>query len=167
MRTGICLGVLILLAPATIRAQERPDLNGQWVLESAADSEVGAARALTVRQFFEREKDIRGEPIDVPYVTIGRLFQNEAQTTTHRIGIAGTVGGINADGSAGAPSTRLAVKWSGDGLQIETGSCSPSGICVEHDEAWSLDESGKLTITTTVRASGDSPTTTTFVYRRP
>jgi hypothetical protein len=164
----MCLSVLMFLTPAVAGAQEKPDLTGQWVLVSAADAENGAARALSVRLFFEHEKDIRGEPIDVPYVTISKMFQSEtnstAQSTTYRIGADG---GLAGGRSVPGPSTRFAVRWDSDRLLIETGSYTISGSYSERDEEWTIDESGQLTMTINVRASGDAPTTTTFKYRRP
>jgi hypothetical protein len=170
MRTGICLALLLCLSAARLGAQEKPDLTGQWVLESASDEELGAARTLTVRLFFAREPNVRGEPMDVPYVTISRAFQSKmdaiTESTTQRIGFSGgTVGGFT-DASGRNWRTGFALRWDGDRLAIETGSCSPSGNCSERDEVWSLEAADAVTITTTVRASGDAPTTTTVRYRR-
>ena len=170
MRLRIWLSLLVLLTAGITAAQEKPDFTGQWALLTPRDA-GDAARGLSVRQWLEHRTSVRGVPIDIPHLAIERQFQNGMRSESYQIGIVGgIVGGLPAGASVSSWSTRYAVRWDGARLVIDTGRYSgptqESGPYSEHDEVWSLDESGRLVMAVTDRESGSAPRTTELTYRR-
>lgn len=175
-KTAWCL-VLLLLIAASVRAQDKPDFSGHWVLENPQEFTSDIARALTVRQSIEGST-ARGTPMEPFFsdLTVEREFSTGARSESYQIGVVGgVVGGVDRAGpGAGpdghSPQTRFAVRWDGNRLVIETGTYSgptrESGPYTEHTEAWSLDAQSRLVITLTDRRSGGESATRTLTYRR-
>ena len=79
--------------------------------------------------------------------------------------------GLRSDGSPSGPTAHHAVRWDGNALVFESGSYTgqrpETGVWSERREAWSLDPDDRLRVVVTNRSSGNAPTETTVVYRRP
>jgi hypothetical protein len=168
--TLACLG-LSPQGSGTPAARAKPDFTGQWVLVTPPEAAGDAAPELSVRQWFEHTTSVRGDPIDLPRVTIERQFQGGVRSETYRIGvIEGTVGGVAAGVSVPSWQTRFAVKWDGDRLVIETGryfgSPREKGPYSEHGEVWDLDPQGRLVMTITDRDSTTESRTIELTYRK-
>ena len=105
-------------------------------------------------------------------LTVERHFKSGVVSESYKIGIiSGTVGGISS-GRSSPPGEwmTVAVKWQGENLIVRTGNYSgpsqASGPYTEHEEVWSFDTSGRLSITNTDRSSGAEPATVMLIYRR-
>jgi hypothetical protein len=147
-------------------AQDTADFLGHWVLLNPSDVASDIAQELTVRQSFERHVNV---------ITIERRATSGVRSETYTIGtVGGVVGGlVSRSGRGSGPDgqimeTRFSTKWDGNRLVIQTGSYSgptlESGPYTEHDEVWSLDPEGRLSITVTDRSSDAEPRTANLTY---
>jgi hypothetical protein len=166
-----CAVILVLLAGASLAAQDHPDLSGRWVLESPSQAGPEVPRALSVRRSLVRTME-RGpmKPFFFDMI-ITREFEKGPRVETYRIGVVGgTVPGVSKDGSDADPGTRHSAQWDGHSLVIESGTQTAptreSGVWTERREAWSLDPDGRLRVGITTRDSVDPPKTETLLYRR-
>jgi hypothetical protein len=163
--------LVVLLAGGAWQKPKEPDFSGEWVLVEAVGSVSNPARALGVRQTITSTTS-RGEPMKPYYsdVRIERQFDTGAVTESYKIGlISGTMSGTGTT-SPQNERTVLAVKWQGDDLTIITGRYSgppeQAGPYTEHQEIWSLDPNGRLSIRTTDESSGAAVARATLVYQR-
>jgi hypothetical protein len=157
--------VVVLLAGGASQKPKQPDFSGEWVLVKATGTVSNPARALSVRQTITSVTS-RGGPMKPDYsdLRIARQLDSGAVAESYKIGlISGVVSGTNE-------RTVLAVKWQGDDLTITTGRYSgppeQPGPYTEHQEIWSLDADGRLSIRTTDESSGAAVARATLVYQR-
>jgi hypothetical protein len=165
--------VVVLLAGGASQKPTEPDFSGEWVLVTTTGSVSNPARALGVRQTITSTTR-RGGPMKPYYsdLRIERQFDAGAVTESYKIGlISGSVSGT-ASGATSPQNDRtvVAVKWQGNDLTITTGRYSGSseqpGPYTEHQEIWSLDANGRLSIRTTDESTGAAVARATVVYQR-
>ena len=165
--------VLVLLTGLT-QIPKQPDFSGEWMLVEASGTGSDLAPVLTVRQTITRTTS-RGEPMTPWFsdLTVQRHFRTGVvESESYKIGIiGGTVGGISSGRSSPQGEwTTVAVKWEGESLIIRTGRYSgpphESIPYTEHEEAWSIDPSRRLSITITDRSSGSQTPAVILIYRR-
>jgi hypothetical protein len=166
-----CAAIVVLLAGASLAAQDHPDLSGRWVLESPSQAGPEVPMAVSVRRSLVRTME-RG-PMKPFFrdLIVTRELESGTRSDTYQIGVVGgTVPGISRDGLDTGPSTRRSVRWDGHALVIEEGTHTAqtreSGVWTERREAWSLDPDGRLRMVITTRGSADAPRTETLLYRR-
>ena len=166
--------IAVVLLAGGAQSPKEPDFSGEWVLVKATGSASSPAPALSVRQTITSTTR-RGGPMKASFsdLKVERHFDSGAVTVSYKIGlIAGTVSGT-APQATSQPNERMvvAVTWQGEDLMIRTGKYSgppeQPGPYTEHEEIWSLDADGALSIRTTDAASGRAVATATLVYQRP
>jgi hypothetical protein len=166
-----CAVTLVLLAGASLAAQDHPDLSGRWVLESHSKPTSEIPRRLSVRPSLVRTMERGPMKPFIRDLIVTREFESGTRSDTYQIGVVGgTVPGISQDGLDTHPRTHHSVRWDGHALVIERGTHTAqtreSGVWTEHREAWSLDPDGRLRVVITTRDSADAPRTETLLYRR-
>ena len=100
----MCSVAVLVLASTASRAQDTPDLSGQWVLESPAPSISDVPLALSIRQSLVRTA-VRREATKPFFIDIivDRDFATGTLSETLLIGVTGgVVPGLRADGSPNA-----------------------------------------------------------------
>ena len=143
--------ILALLAVFPASAQDHANFSGEWVrIEPPHDS----ATLLTVVQ---DERFIRIEQI-VPIPRSG----------TYQLGVVG--GSTGALGGGPTWSRQSSAIWKDAALVITQqesllGRGEPQ-VQAKHEEVWSFDSQGQLTIVITDQQAGGAATTTRFVYRK-
>jgi hypothetical protein len=165
--------VVVLLAGGASQKPKEPDFSGEWVLVKATGSVSNPARALSVQQTITSTTR-RGGPMKPYYsdLRIERQLDSGAVAESYKIGlIRGSVSGTAAGASSPQNErTVVAVKWQGNDLTITTGRYSGSpeqpGPYTEHQEIWSLDADGRLSIRTTDESSAAAVARATLVYQR-
>jgi hypothetical protein len=116
MRTLVWWFLLVPLVAVGLRAQDKPDFSGSWVLQDPPQPGLDIPRRLTIRQPLVRTT-ILGEPMPPSFLdlTVERHFESGVRAETYHIGtIGGTVFGNGAE-------SRVSVRWEGDRLHIEIG----------------------------------------------
>ena len=173
MLATVSSSVLVLLVSAATQMPKEPDFSGHWALVQTSGAPQEAASVLTVQQTITRTT-VRGEPMTPWFsaITVQRHFSTGIVSETYKIGIiSGTVGGVppGASSPQGEWAT-ISVKWEGETLIIRTGKYSgppqQSVADTEHEERWSFDPGGKLSIKITDRLSGSQVASAVLVYRR-
>jgi len=166
--------MLVLLGSVVAQTPKEPDFSGEWVLVKASGTGSDPAPALTVRQTITRTT-VRGEPMTPWFsdLTVERHFRTGVVSETYKIGMSGgsVSGTVTAASSLRREErTTAAVMWEGESLIIRTSRYSgpphESGPYTEHEEVWSIDPSGRLSITITDRSSGTQTATVMLIYRR-
>jgi hypothetical protein len=166
--------MLVLLGSVVAQIPKEPDFSGEWVLVKASGTRSDPAPSLTVRQTITRTT-VRGEPMTPWFsdLTVERHFRTGVVSENYKIGMSG--GSVSGTATAAQSPRReerttVAVKWEAESLIIRTGRYSgpphESGPYTEHEEVWSIDQSGRLLITITDRSSGSQPAAVTLIYRR-
>ncbi len=108
MRKMAWCSVLPLLIAASVRAQDKPDFSGHWVLDNPQEFTSDIARALTVRQSIARTT-ARGTPMEPFFrdLTVEREFSTGARSESYQIGVVGgVVGGVDRTGRGAGPDSQ-------------------------------------------------------------
>jgi hypothetical protein len=156
------LVVVLLTSIATpLAAQDKPDVSGSWILESAQQPGGDVPNALTVSQ------SMNGSFKDI---AITRTLANGARSDTYLIGVGGgTLSGVRHWNDP-VSRAHFNVEWQEQTLLIESGSYTRSapetGEWAERREAWSLDSEGRLRVAIATRSSADVSTAAMLLYRR-
>ena len=135
----------IVLAVATISAQDLPNFSGEWVL---IDPSIDPAPVLTVVQNEQR-------------LEIEALSSGGPSSGSYGVG---TVGGVIGP-IPGGEVPRIEWSWKDGTLVVtfEGGRLIPGLV---RQEVWSLDLGDRLVVTITTRKPNAAPDTTRFVYRK-
>jgi hypothetical protein len=164
---------LLILATATVAAQNKPDFSGRWILAVPESSAPDIPSALLVRQTVVRTT-VHGEPMEPFFkdIAIDLELESGVRSENHLIGMAGgIVPGRRPDSSLQGLQTHYCVNWEDSSLVFENGSHTgpkpETGVWAERRETWSLDPEGRLRIVIVTRSSADDSRTVTLVYRRP
>jgi hypothetical protein len=166
---------MVLVFGSSGSTQAQPDFSGRWVLVDPLNTAAELPRSMSVQQPLITKNGL-GQPMRPTYfkLTIERYFVAGTRTETYFIGTEGGVvtarppdyGRPNRPN----PQTRVAVRWDGDRLIINTGSYSGSrrddGPYTERTEMWELDSAGELRVTVNDRGSTMESTSMTTIYRK-
>jgi hypothetical protein len=131
-------------------AQTGVDFSGSWVLdENQMHPAPDIPQRLVVRHAVA-SADLAGLPIPPTYLTMSviRYFGDQARTETYSVGVTST------------NRVRTKAEWRGDFLWVERQNLQHSGTIEKHQEAWRLDDLGRLVISITHQ------TVRTLAYRR-
>jgi hypothetical protein len=165
-----CAGIIVASTVLVTAAQVPSDLSGRWVLEAGQKAASDTPRAVSVRQSLVRTME-RG-PMKPFFrdLIIEREFETGTRTETFQIGAAGeTVPVFDTNKPTDPHSTGRSVHWHGNALVIEGGS-EPANTAnatpPEQRETWSIEPDGRLKLSLTMRTSGETSRTDSFMYRR-
>ena len=166
---------MILMFGSSGSSQTRPDFSGRWVLVDSINTPADLPRSMSVQQPLVTKNQL-GQPMPPTYfkLTIERYFVAGSRTEAYFIGTQGGVVTVlppdYARPNRPTPQTRVAVRWDGDRLVIDTGSYAGSkredGPYTERTEMWELESIGELRVTINDRGSAMASTSSTAMYQR-
>jgi hypothetical protein len=138
----------LLIAAATVGAQQKPNFSGTWVAISPAEA-AG------------QEQEVRHTDTTL---STGHASEGGGHSATYKLDGSESRNELSSHGQKIVTLSK--AEWSGDKLTITSSTTYPDGRKLDSRETWSMNSSGQLTIEMTQTMTGQPAQSMTLVHRK-